>query len=93
MSKWRKTFFGRVPANWDYEPLENFFELITYGFTNPMPTVSDGPYKLTAKDIYEGKIQYKYARRTSVEAYDSLLTDKSRPLIEDILIPVLFILE
>ncbi|MGZ8096089.1 MAG: restriction endonuclease subunit S [Methylobacter sp.] len=83
---WQETVFGRIPNEWDYEPLEKFFTLITYGFTNPMPTTDIGPYMLTAKDIFNGKIQYATARKTSQEAYDNLLTDKSRPKINDILI-------
>jgi len=85
-SSWQETVFGRVPRKWSYEPLENFFVLITYGFTNPMPTSSVGPHMLTAKDIFNGKIHYKTARRTTSEAYEKLLTDKSRPKIDDILI-------
>ena len=85
-SSWQETVFGRVPREWSYEPLENFFVLITYGFTNPMPTTGVGPYMLTAKDIFNGKIQYKTARRTTSEAYEKLLTEKSRPKFDDILI-------
>lgn len=83
---WQEAVFGRIPNEWDYEPLENFFTLITYGFTNPMPTTDIGPYMLTAKDIFNGKIQYATARKTSQEAYDNLITNKSRPKINDILI-------
>lgn len=86
MSEWKKTEFGKVPNEWNYEPLDNFINLITYGFTNPMPTVDEGPIKLTAKDIFNGKIQYTTARRTTWDAYENLLTDKSRPKINDILI-------
>ena len=39
--------------------------LITYGFTNPMPDAQDGPWKLTAKDIVGGRINYATARRTT----------------------------
>ncbi|MFN7601979.1 MAG: restriction endonuclease subunit S, partial [Bacteroidota bacterium] len=85
-SKWRETEIGVIPFNWDFEPMENYISLITYGFTNPMPTTDFGPYMLTAKDIFDGKIQYDDARRTSQEAYDNLLTEKSKPKINDVLI-------
>ena len=86
MSEWKETEFGRIPFHWDYEPLEVYFDLITYGFTNPMPTTNEGPYMLTAKDIFDGRIQHDFARRTSQEAFDTLLTDKSRPKVNDVLI-------
>jgi len=65
----------------------NFFtEKVTYGFTNPMPTSNEGPYMVTAKDITEGEVNYYSCRRTTQEAYDKLITDKSRPELEDILL-------
>jgi type I restriction enzyme S subunit len=59
---------------------------ITYGFTNPMPTTTVGPFMVTAKDIRGGRIDYTTARCTSQEAYDGLLTDKSRPRVGDVLL-------
>jgi type I restriction enzyme S subunit len=41
---------------------------------------------VTAKDIHDGQIDYKSARLTSKEAYETLLTDKSRPRVGDILL-------
>jgi type I restriction enzyme S subunit len=41
---------------------------------------------VTAKDINNGRIDYSTARHTSQEAYKSLLTDKSRPRIGDVLL-------
>ena len=58
---------------------------ITYGFTNPMSDTEDGPWKLTAKDIVNRKIDYSSARHTSQIEYESL-TDKSKPLIGDLLL-------
>lgn len=86
MREWKETEFGKIPNDWSYESLENFFDLITYGFTNPMPTEKEGPYMLTTKDIFDGKVQYKSARRTSKDAFEKLLTAKSRPQLNDILI-------
>jgi type I restriction enzyme S subunit len=51
-----------------------------------MPTVSDGPWMVTAKDIIGGRIDYSTARKTSLEAFAQRLTPKSRPLINDILL-------
>jgi restriction endonuclease S subunit len=59
---------------------------ITYGFTNPMPTTEDGPWMVTAKDVVDGRIDYSTARHTDQEAYDKLLTAKSRPRIGDVLL-------
>jgi type I restriction enzyme S subunit len=67
-------------------PLEEFLSRITYGFTNPMPTTGEGPFMVTARDVNHGRILYEQARRTSVEAYETLLTDKSRPNIGDVLV-------
>jgi type I restriction enzyme S subunit len=71
---------------WTTRPLGDFLDLITYGFTNPMPTTDVGPYMLTAKDIRGGKIDYATARHTSREAFTSKLTNKSRPQIGDVLL-------
>ena len=67
-------------------PLRELTERITYGFTNPMPIASEGIFLLTAKDIIDGKINFNKARKTTVDAYNELLTDKSRPKIGDVLI-------
>ncbi|MDX1297016.1 MAG: restriction endonuclease subunit S [Pseudomonas sp.] len=77
---------GIVPAAWDVEDLRYFLDLITYGFTNPMPDAEEGPWKLTAKDVVNGRINYGTARRTTVEAFKNKLTDKSRPEVGDVLL-------
>jgi type I restriction enzyme S subunit len=77
---------GAVPANWHVGELREFLSLITYGFTNPMPDSGEGPWKLTAKDVVGGRINYATARRTTVDAFERLLTDKSRPTIGDVLL-------
>lgn len=51
-----------------------------------MPTVDEGPYMLTANDIDYGAIKYDTARRTSDEAFDELLTPKSKPKLGDVLV-------
>jgi len=66
--------------------LENFLAGITYGFTNPMPDADEGPFKITAKNVVGGVINYGTARRTTEEAFINLLTDKSRPQLGDVLL-------
>ena len=77
---------GDVPASWHVEELRFFLDLITYGFTNPMPDADEGPWKLTAKDVVDGRINYATARRTTVDAFTKNLTDKSRPKLGDVLL-------
>jgi type I restriction enzyme S subunit len=78
--------FTNPGPDWVERPLADCLELITYGFTNPMPTTTEGPYMITAKNVVGGRIDYASTRRTSWEAYNTLLTDKSRPQIGDVLL-------
>ena len=73
-------------SEWKKVKLDDCLELITYGFTNPMPDTLNGPWKVTAKDINNGRIVFETARHTSQEAFDNYLTDKSRPKKGDILL-------
>lgn len=77
---------GWIPREWDEKELSNYLVFISYGFTNPMPETQDGPYLVTAANVNGGRIQYETARKTSVYAFDNLLTDKSRPKVNDILL-------
>jgi type I restriction enzyme, S subunit len=77
---------GLPPRGWTLAAIEDICSLITYGFTNPMPTTEEGIYMVTAKDVRDGKIDTTTARFTSIEAYETLLTDKSRPKRNDILV-------
>lgn len=86
MDRAQKAAIGPVPADWSVAPLSAYTTRVTYGFTNPMPTTNDGPFMLTAKDIHDGRIDYESARHTSIEAYSTYLTDKSRPNVNDILL-------
>jgi type I restriction enzyme S subunit len=61
-------------------------EYVTYGFTNPMPDSDSGPFKITAKDVVDGRIAYETARHTTWEAYNQALTRKSRPSNGDVLL-------
>ena len=78
--------FARPGQGWTSCRLADCLELITYGFTNPMPTAQTGPYMVTAKNVTDGRIDYARSRHTSQEAFDKLLTDKSRPKIGDVLL-------
>ena len=50
-----------------------------------MPDTKEGPWKVTAKDIIGGRIDYSTTRKTSVEEYEKL-TAKSKPDIGDVLL-------
>jgi type I restriction enzyme, S subunit len=77
---------GQIPREWGIKTLRQLTDFISYGFTNPMPTTRDGPWMLTAFDIGVGEIRYDQARHTSQDAFDSLLTEKSKPRVGDILV-------
>lgn len=81
-----QTEMGVIPENWETGRLKEYFSFISYGFTNPMPTVDNGIYLITATDINNGEIQYETARFTSEFAYRTLLSSKSKPKKNDILL-------
>jgi len=83
---YKQTEVGIIPEDWTISPLEDFTSFISYGFTNPMPTSDSGICMVTARDINHGKIQYDTARCTTKKAYQSLLTGKSRPKKDDLLL-------
>ncbi|MGI0105613.1 restriction endonuclease subunit S [Salinimicrobium sp. WS361] len=85
-SQLKETEVGLLPTDWEVNQLSHYFSYISYGFTNPMPTVSDGVFMITANDIKNGKINYETARNTSDEAYNNFISDKSRPKVNDILL-------
>ena len=82
----KKAEIGLVPEHWKVVPLVTYLERITYGFTNPMPDTEVGPWKITAKDVVDGYINYGTARHTSQDAFDNLLTEKSKPRVGDVLL-------
>lgn len=84
--KYKQTELGLIPIDWEINALEHYFSFISYGFTNPMPESQSGVYMITAKDINNGKIQYSSARLTPKWAYDRLLTAKSKPKENDLLL-------
>jgi type I restriction enzyme S subunit len=77
---------GRMPVEWETSELRTYLSYLSYGFTNPMPSASDGPYMVTAANVSDGVVQYDECRRTTEEAFKNRLTNKSRPEIGDILI-------
>ena len=77
---------GRTPKDWDIHSLEDFSKYISYGFTNPMPSTTEGPWMITAFDIGDGIIKYKQARHTSMYSFNHQLTPKSKPSKGDLLI-------
>lgn len=76
---------GKIPKSWEVVKLDSVLNLITYGFTNPMPTVDDGVLMVTATNIKGGRIEVENCRKTSLEAYLQL-TNKSRPIKNDVLL-------
>jgi type I restriction enzyme, S subunit len=72
--------------SWTACALADCVHFVTYGFTNPMPTAEIGPWMVTAKNIIGGQIDYASARHTSRDAFNNLLTDKSRPKVGDVLL-------
>lgn len=83
---YKQTEIGVIPDDWECKELRNYFSFISYGFTNPMPTVSDGIFMITANDIKNGIIQLDSARKTTIQAYNIALSDKSKPKKNDILL-------
>lgn len=83
---YKQTEVGVIPVDWECQKLEEYFSFISYGFTNPMPTVEHGVFMVTAADISEGRIQLETARMTTESAYHKLLTAKSKPKKYDILL-------
>ncbi len=53
--------FKDYSDDWEQRKLGDCLSLITYGFTNPMEDTESGPWKLTAKDIGDGYIDYSTA--------------------------------
>ncbi len=83
---YKQTEVGVIPEEWECGKLEEYFSYISYGFTNPMPTVEHGIYMVTAADINEGRLQLETARKTTEAAYRTLLSPKSKPKKNDILL-------
>jgi len=85
-TKFKDSPLGEIPKSWEVVKLGDVLSFITYGFTNPMPTVKDGILMITATNVKNGIIDVDGCRRTSIEAYTNLLTEKSKPKENDILL-------
>lgn len=78
-------WLGEVPAHWQVKKLGLLLSYLSYGFTSPMPVTSEGVYMITAYDIRNSVVDYTSARFTSHDAVEKL-TDKCKPVVDDILI-------
>ena len=85
-TEFKDSELGRIPKSWEVVELRENLTFISYGFTNPMPESKSGNLMVTAKDVNNGVIDYENARKTTSEAFEELLTDKSRPKIGDVLL-------
>lgn len=79
-------WIGEVPAHWETTRVGWIATYLSYGFTNPMPSADDGPHMLTANDVGDMEIRWDTCRRTSENAWKYAITNKSRPIRNDILI-------
>ena len=78
-------WLGDVPEHWTMKRIGDEFEFISYGFTNPMPTTSEGPRMITANDVVDGRVLLTTARCTDQADFEEL-TRKSKPRKRDILL-------
>jgi len=85
-TRFKQTEIGEIPESWEVLPLSAVVSVCTYGFTNPMPTTATGPWMVTAANVVDGRIDYLHTRRTSEEAYNHALSDKSKPAVGDVLV-------
>lgn len=81
-----RTGEGPSIPGWNAVRIGEVCARVTYGFTNPMPTVDEGPWMITATDIADGRINYETARHTTRKAFDTELTAKSRVEVGDVLL-------
>ncbi len=79
-------WLGSVPEHWEVTKVGWICEYISYGFTNPMPTSEAGPYMLTATDINFNEVNFQQARTTTESAYKNLISPKSKPKKDDLLL-------
>ncbi len=81
-----QTEIGLIPEDWTVRKLREVISYISYGFTNPMPTTNEGIWMVTANDVKNGEINFSTARRTSIDAFNKFLTEKSKPKQNDLLL-------
>jgi type I restriction enzyme S subunit len=83
---YQETPIGWIPKEWEVHSLSYYISYISYGFTNPMPSTDEGPYMVTAANIFNGRVQYETARHTELTSFIRLLSEKSKPKVGDILL-------
>jgi type I restriction enzyme, S subunit len=74
-----------LPNEWEWATWGQLSEWITYGFTRPMPHVSEGPRIVTAKNVRTGTLDLSDTHRTTEAAFGAL-SAKDLPKPGDILI-------
>lgn len=74
-----------IPSGWAFTSWGKISEWITYGFTRPMPSTSEGKKLVTAKDVQNFSLELESAGFTTKKAFDDL-SEKDRPLRGDLLI-------
>jgi len=80
-----ESYTFELPESWAFTSWGKMSEWITYGFTRPMPSISEGMKLVTAKDVLNFVIRLNSAGYTTPEAF-SALSDKDRPQRGDLLI-------
>jgi len=75
----------KLPDGWVWASWDQLSEWVTYGFTRPMPHVTEGIPIITAKNIKYRKIQFQKTHKTTTKAFEEL-SEKDRPKKNDILI-------
>jgi len=83
---YKESELGMIPIEWEIKEFQEFFKFISYGFTNPMPELDEGPFMVTAANVINGSINYPKTRKTSQKLFDTILTEKSKPKIGDLLL-------
>lgn len=74
-----------TPDGWTWCRWGEIAEWITYGFTRPMPHVSEGVPIVTGKNILATGIDFSTCDFTTLDAF-SQLSDKDRPSAGDLLV-------
>lgn len=80
-----ESYTFELPEQWAFTSWGKMSEWITYGFTRPMPSTSEGMKLVTAKDVLNFMLRIGSAGYTTEEAFLSL-SDKDRPQRGDLLI-------
>jgi type I restriction enzyme S subunit len=77
--------FKHYQEKWKSVPFKEITNRITYGFTSPMSHISHGIPIITAKNVFDGQIDFNNVHFADQKEYDAL-TLKNKPNKGDILI-------